>query len=238
MIFPGYFYSMIKLGYPLAFLVLISMVIPASAQNISDEDAKIREEILACWIEVDANEDFTVAEKTVAKRNCETIINNKYSKINNNHYDLAKERDRVQVMQKCEDWYPSYKLLDENQWRIQKHADQASDCLMIYNDDIWKYDGEDRLVVLSDMLIELKEEQNQRPTPVATSIELPFESSIITQDTRLDKMVELEVKVAELQEQVRKKDAIIMEQIKVLTDLANMIRNVILNAFVSNGILF
>jgi len=229
---------MIKLGYPLAFLVLITMVIPASAQNISDEDAKIRDEILACWIEVDANEDFTVAEKTVAKRNCETVINNKYSKMNNNHYDLAKERDRIQVMQKCDDWYPSYKLLDENQWRIQKQVDQASDCLMIYNDDIWKYDGEDRLVVLSDMLIELKEEQNQRPTPVATSIELPFESSIIAQDTRPDKMVELEVKVAELEEQIRKKDAIIMEQIKVLTDLANMIRNVILNAFVSNGILF
>jgi len=229
---------MIKLGYPLAFLVLISMVIPASAQNISDEDSKIREEIRACWIEVDANEDLTIAEKTVAKRNCETVINNKYSKMNNNHYDLAVEKERIQVMQKCEDWYPSYKLLDEDQWRIQKHADQASDCLMIYTDDIWKYDGEDRLVVLSDMLIELKEEQNQRPSPVATSIELPSESSIIAQDTRLNKMVELEAKVADLQEQVRKKDAIIMEQIKVLTDLANMIRNVILNVFVPNGILF
>ena len=88
------------------------------------------------------------------------------------------------------------------------------------------------------MLIELKEEQNQRPTPVATSIELPSESSIIAQDTRLDKMVELEVKVAELQEQVRKKDAVIMEQIKVIIDLANMIRNVILNVFIPNGILF
>ncbi len=229
---------MIKLGYPLAFLVLISMVIPASAQNISDEDAKIRDEILACWIEVDANEDFTVAEKTVAKRNCETVINNKYSEMNNNHYDLAEEKERIQVMEKCEDWYPSYKILDESQWRIQKHTDQTIDCLMIYNDDVWKYDGENRLVVLSDRLLELKEEQNQRPSPVATSIELPSESSIIAQDTRLNKMVELEAKVAELQEQVRKKDAIIMEQIKVLTDLANMIRNVILNVFVPNGILF
>ena len=229
---------MIKLGYPLAFLVLISMVIPASAQNISDEDTKILEEIRACWTEVDANDDLTVAEKTVAKRNCETVINNKYSKMNNNHYDLAEEKERIQVMQKCEDWYPSYKILDESQWRIQKHADQTIDCLMIYNDGVWKYDGENRLVVLSDRLLELKEEQNQRLTPVATSIELPSESSIIAQDTRLDKMAELEVKVAELQEQVRKKDAIIMEQIKVLTDLANMIRNVILNVFVPNGILF
>ncbi len=214
------------------------MVVPASAQYISDEDAKIREEILACWVEVDADEDLTGAEKTVAKRNCETVINNKYSKINNNHYDLAEERYRIQVIQKCEDWHPSYKLLDESQWRIQKYTDQATDCLMIYNDDAWKYEGENRLIVLSDRLLELKEEQKQRPSPVATSIELPSTSNIVAQDTRLDKMTELEAKVAELQEQVRKKDAIIMEQIKVLTDLANMIRNVILNVFIPNGILF
>ncbi len=229
---------MIKLGYPLAFLVLISMVVPASAQYISDEDAKIREEILACWVEVDADEDLTGAEKTVAKRNCETVINNKYSKMNNNHFDLAEERYRIQVIQKCEDWYPSYKLLDESQWRIQKYTDQATDCLMIYNDDAWKYEGENRFIVLADRLLELKEEQKLRPSPVATLIELPSTSNIVAQDTRLDKMAELEVKVAELQEQVRKKDAIIMEQIKVLTDLANMIRNVILNVFIPNGILF
>jgi len=214
------------------------MVVPASAQYISDEDAKIREEILACWVEVDADEDLTGAEKTVAKRNCESVINNKYSKMNNNHYDLAEERYRIQVIQKCEDWYPSYKLLDESQWRIQKYTDQATDCLMIYNDDAWKYEGENRFIVLADRLLELKEEQKLRPSPVATLIELPSTSNIVAQDTRLDKMAELEVKVAELQEQVRKKDAIIMEQIKVLTDLANMIRNVILNVFIPNGILF
>jgi len=214
------------------------MVIPASAQNISDEDAKIREEILACFDEVYADEDLTGAEKTVAKRNCESVINNKYSEMNNNHYDLAEERDRIQVVEKCGDWYPSYKLLDESQWRVQKHTDHATDCLMIYNDDVWKYDGKNRVVVLSDRLLELKEEQNQRPNPVATSIELPSTSNIIAQDTRFDKMAELEDKVAELEEQIRKKDAVLMEQMKVIIDLANMIRNVILNAFVPNGILF
>jgi len=229
---------MIKLGYPLAFLVLISMVIPASAQNISDEDAKIREEILACFVEVDANDDLTVAEKTVAKRNCETVINNNYSKMNNNHHDLAEERDRIQVMKKCEDWYPSYKLLNEDQWRIQKHTDHATDCLIIYNDSVWKYEGEDRLDVLSDRLLKLKEEQNLRPSPVATSIELPSSSSIIGQDTRSDKMVVLEAKIAELQEELQKKDAVIMEQMRVITDLANMVRNVILNVFAPNGISF
>ena len=228
---------MIKLGYPLAFLVLISMVIPVSAQNVSDEDTKIREEILACFSEVDANEDLTVAEKTVAKRNCETVINNKYSKMNNNHRDLAEERDRMQVMKKCEDWYPSYRLLDEERWRIQKHADHVTDCLMLYNDAVWKYDGEDRLHVLADRLTEIKEEQNQKPIPVATSIVRSSEADYVA-ETRTDKVTKQEAKIAELQEQIRKKDAVIMEQIKVITDLANMVRNVILNAFSSTGILF
>lgn len=225
---------MIKLGYPLAILVLISMVIPASAQY-SDEDEKIREEIHACFEKVYANEDLTEAEKTVAKRNCETEINNKYETMNNNHQDLADERNRIQVIQKCEDWYSSYKLLDEKQWKIQKHTDQATDCLMLYNDDVWNYDGNDRLTVLSEKLMELKEEQSLKPSPVSTSISLPSQSNIIAQDTRSDKMIQLETKIAELEEQIRKKDAVIMEQMKVITDLANMVRNAILNAIVPNG---
>ena len=211
------------------------MVIPASAQNVSDEDAKIREEILACFSKVDANEDLTIAEKTVAKRNCETDINNKYSEINNNHQDLAEVRDRIQVIQKCEDWHHSYKLLDKEQWRVQKHADHATDCLMIYNDNIWKYEGENRLIVLADRLVELKEEQNQKPKPISTSV---VRSNSVMDDIRDDKIMKLEVKIAALQEELRKKDAVIMEQMKVITDLANMVRNVILNAFGSSGILF
>lgn len=226
---------MIKLGYPLAFLVLISMVIPASAQNVSDEDEKIREEILACFAEVNSNTELTAAEKTVAKRNCETDINNKYSKMNNDHHELAEERDRIQVMEKCEDWYPSYRILEVEQWKVQKHTSHAADCLIIYNDDIWNYDGENRLSVLSERLLEIKEEQNQKSTPVVTSVNLPSTSNIVTQDTHSDKMAELEAQVVELKEQVRKKDAVIMEQMKVITDLANMIKNVILGAFISSG---
>jgi len=225
---------MIKLGHSLAFLVLIPMVIPASAQNISDEDLKIREEVLACFKEVDANNDLTVAEKTVAKRNCETAINNKYSKMNNDYHDLAEKRDRIQTIQKCEDWYPSYKLLDEERWRVQKHTEQASECIILYNDDMWNYSGDDRLIILADRLLELQDEQTIRQTPVATSIDLPSESSDIAKDTRYDKMAELEAKVAQLQDELRKKDQVIMEQIKVITDLANMIKKVILGVFLPN----
>ncbi len=228
---------MIKLGYSLAFLILISMVIPASAQNISDEDLKMREEILACFNEIDANNDLTVAEKTVAKRNCETSISNKNTKMNNDHQDLAEKRDRIQTIQKCEDWYPSYKLLDEERWRIQKHTDQASECIILYNDDIWDYSGSDRLTILSDRLVELKEKQTTKQNP-RTTIDPSSESDIITKNTQYDKMASLEAKVAQLQDELHKKDLVIMEQIKVITDLANMIKNVLFGAFFSNGISF
>ena len=227
---------MIKLGYPLAFLVLISMVIPASAQNVSDEDEKIREEILACFAKVDSNDELTVAEKTVAKRNCETEISNKYYHLNNNHRDLAEIRDRVQVMQKCEDWYPSYQILEVEQWKIQKHTEHVTDCLLIYNDEVWNYDGKDRLVVLADRLLQIKEEQNIRPS--VTSINLPSNSSPVENFSQADKIAQLESQVAKLKEEVSKKEAVIMEQMKVISDLANMVRNVILKTFTPYGTLF
>ena len=224
---------MIKLGYSLALLVLISMVIPASAQNISDEDLKMREEILACFKEVDSDDDLTVAEKTVAKRNCETSISNKYTKMNNDHHDLAEQRDRIQTLQKCEDWYPSYKLLDEDQWRIQKHTEQATVCIILYNDHIWDYSGDDRFTVLSDRLIELNEKQTTQQNPIATSINLPSESDIVTKNTH-DEITSLKAKVEQLQDELRKKDQVIMEQVKVITDLANMIKKVLFGAFLSS----
>lgn len=228
--------EMNKLGYYLVFLVLVSMVIPASAQNpsMSDEELKIQEQVQACYSQVDAKE-LTTAEKTVAKRDCETTINNKYNEENNDHHDLAEKKYRYEVMQKCEDWYPAYRLLDEQRWRIQKNSEQASDCIMIYNDNVWKYSGEDKSDVLIERLLELKEESTI-PKPVASSIELLSQSDIVAQDTRFSKMTDLEAKVAELQEELRKKNEVISEQIKVIMNLANMLRNIVLESFLTNFI--
>ena len=226
-----------KLGFSLAFLVLVTMVIPASAQNVSDEDLRVRAEVKACHEKVDANEELTYSEKTLAKRNCETEISNKYSEINNDHREVAIKHDQMQIMQKCEDWHPAFLMLDEKTWRLQKHHDQANDCLMLYKDDTWNYSGEDRVDVLIDRLLELREQQSLKPIPVAPSIQLPSQSSIIAENTRADKMTDLEDKIAELQNEIRKKDEVIKEQIKVLSDLANMLRNAVFKAFLPNGIL-
>ncbi len=49
-------------------------------------------------------------------------------------------------------------------------------------------------------------------------------------------MADLEAKVAGLQEELRKKNEVISEQIKVIMDLANMLRNVVLESFLTNFI--
>ncbi len=49
-------------------------------------------------------------------------------------------------------------------------------------------------------------------------------------------MADLEAKVAELQEELRKKNEVISEQIKVIMGLANMLRNVVLESFLTNFI--
>ncbi len=83
--------------------------------------------------------------------------------------------------------------------------------------------------------MKLKEESTI-PKPVASSIEFPSQSDIVAQDTRFSKMADLEAKVAELQEELRKKNEVISGQIKVIMDLANMLRNVVLESFLTNFI--
>jgi len=232
--------SMNKLGYFLAFVVLVSMTIPASAQNpsTSDKELKIREEVLACWIEIDSDDESTTAEKTVAKRDCETKITNKYQEVINDDFrERAESKNRIEVIQKCEDWYPTYRLLSEDQWKLQKNADQANDCMIVYNDYIWKYQGNDRTKILVERLLELKEGITKLES-VEPSIEFSLESNVVSQDNRFGKIAELEAKVAELQEELRKKDQVLKEQIRVIMDLANMLRNVVLEPFLANFIHF
>ncbi|MEE9535224.1 MAG: hypothetical protein V3V58_01610, partial [Nitrosopumilaceae archaeon] len=62
----------------------------------------------------------------------------------------------------------------------------------------------------------------------ALNIELPkYQPTIIDVPQNQDKVAELEEKVQLLEEELDKKDAVIREQLKVIMDLFNKIRNVI-----------
>jgi len=218
-----------NLVYALVIFSLMGLVIPAYAQDAryTELEKQMIEEVRDCKVKIDAQDRLSEAEKTVAKRHCETVVVIRYGEIEDN-YTQAELRNKIQNLQKCEDWYPQYQYLTEKQFTIQKNAEVVPDCILLYNDLIWSYDGKDRLNKLIDRLDEIKSEL---PTTPVLSFEAfavsQYEPSIIDVPHDQDRVVELEEKVKILEEEIAKKDEVIREQIKVIMDLFNRIRNVI-----------
>jgi hypothetical protein len=221
----------LNLAYALVIFSIMGLVIPAYAQDAryTELEQQMREEVRDCKVKIDAQDELSDAEKTVAKRNCETAVVIRYGEIEDN-YTQAEIRDKIQNMQRCEDWYPQYRYLTEAQFTIQKKAEVVRDCFLLYNDPIWSYDGKDRLNKLIDRLDEIKSELPTISEPVRTfeAFAVPqYEPSIIDVPHNQDRVVELEEKVKILEEEIAKKDEVIQEQIKVIMDMYNRIRNVI-----------
>jgi len=226
-----------KVVYTLFLFAVVGSFSTAYAQNTSNDDVDImiRELIQECHDRVMADEDATGAEKTVAKRNCDTDITNQYKNVEIDYKKLAEKRANENNLQKCEDWYPQYRYLTQDQFRLQKHEATVIDCITLYDDSIWKYVGEDRLERLSARLLEIKAEAPEEPQTryVALNVNIPDLQSNILETQQVADVTDLEEKIRILEEELIKKDQIINEQIKVIMDLANRIRNVMFGTFSS-----
>lgn len=226
-----------KVVYTLFLFAVVGSFSTAYAQNTSNDevDIMIRELIQECQDKVMADEYSTGAEKTVAKRNCETDITNQYKNIEINYKQSAEKRANENNMQKCEDWYPQYRYLTQDQFRLQKHEATVTDCITLYDDSIWKYVGEDRLERLSARLLEIKAEAPEEPQTrhVALNVNIPDLQSNILESQQVTDVTDLDEKIRILEEELIKKDEIINEQIKVIMELANRIRNVMFGTFSS-----
>jgi len=222
-----------KLVYVFVLISLMGLVIPAYAQDpirTDEVQERIIEETRACKAKIDSHDEFTEAERTVAYRNCEreAVIRNTLA--NNDPLTSAELRSKLQNLERCEEWHSQYRFLTDEQFAIQKHSQVVRECIMLYNDEIWKYDGNDRPYILLDRLQELKDAMPDlpKPEPVVFNIEIPnYQPTIIDVPHNPDRVAELEEKVQLLEEELDKKDAVIREQLKVIMDLFNKIRNVI-----------
>ena len=156
----------------LGVIVLIGFTTQAYAQNISNDpqDILIKNLIAECKDKIQNDDSLSEAEKTVQKRNCVTEITNQNTNVNYNHKLAAEYKAKVQDMQKCQDWYPHYKLLSEEQFRIQKNQDILANCLIMYNHEVWEYHGEDRMDILVQTLEEIK---SQPQKIIKDSISIP-----------------------------------------------------------------
>jgi len=224
-----------KVVYALFLFAVVGSFSTAFAQNTSNDpvDVMIRELIQECHYKIMADEYSTGAEKTVAKRNCETDITNQYKNVEINYQQSAEKRAIENNLEKCEDWYPQYRYLTEAQFRLQKSEAIVNDCITLYADSIWKYVGEDRLERLSARLLEIKAEAPIEPETrhVALNINIPDLQSNILETQQYTEKTGLEEKIRILEEELIKKDKIINEQIKVIMELANRIKNVMFGTF-------
>jgi len=222
-----------KLVFTLVLFSLMGLVIPAYAQDPTRTDEiqeKIIEETLACKAKIDSQDELTEAERTVAFRNCEREAVIRNTQANNDSLTTAELRSKLQNIERCEEWHSQYRFLTDEQFAVQKSTQVVRECIMLYHDEIWKYDGDDRPYKLMDRLQELKDALPDlpKPEPVQLNIELPkYRPSIIDVPQNQDRVSELEEKVRLLEEELDKKDAVIREQLNVIMDLFNKIRNVI-----------
>jgi hypothetical protein len=212
--------TMRKLSILMMFLFSVS-ILPVYAQNIhlDENEVEIRAEIKECEDKISADESLTEASKTVQKRECSSEIRNKYAEtaLTFEHQDEMKVR--LQNLQKCEDWHSQYKFLDEANFKIQKNSQMVQSCITLYNDPLWTYAGDDRGEILSDRL-----ETILVDVPVKNN---PTDDFLKNSQYEVDRIYSLEKKIATLEDELDNKNLIILEQMNVIVNLANSLRNAI-----------
>jgi len=212
--------SMRKLSILMIFLFTVS-IIPAYAQNIhiDEGEEKIRAEINECEDKISEDDSLTDASKTVQKRECSSEIRKKYAETALTFEQQDEMKIRLQNLQKCEDWHSQYKFLDEANFKIQKNAQMMQSCITLYNDPLWTYVGENRAEILSEKLETILME-----TPVKTNTSNEF---LKNSQYEVDRIYSLEKRITALEDELDNKDLIIREQMNVIVNLANSLRNAI-----------
>jgi len=90
--------------------------------------------------------------------------------------------------------------------------------VVLYHDPLWTYVGEDRAQILSDRLDAILVE-----TPVKNN----FSDELIKDTSKMDRIYSLEKRIKDLEDELDDRNLIIREQMNVILNLANSIRNTI-----------
>jgi ribosomal protein S6 len=208
-------------------LLFAVSTVPVYAQNvhIDEQEEQIRAEIKECEEEIMSDDSLTDASKTVEKRKCSSEIRKNYAETALTSELRDKMKIRLQNLQKCEDWHSQYQFIDEVNFKIQKNAQMAQSCITLYNDPLWAYSGEDRAEILSDKL-----ESILTKVPVKNN---PSDEFLKNAQYEVNRIYSLEKKIADLEIQLHNKDLIIREQMNVISNLANSLRNAIFDGLQS-----
>ena len=221
-----------KLIYGLTILGLL-LLIPALEQtSFADDDEG--EQLEACKKAVHEDDSLTFAEKNIARGNCNTEYINSHNISTINYQNNYEMKVLIQNIQSCLQWHPLYQYLPFDDFKIGKRAELVNECIMLYEDPVWNYEGEDRIDKLVQRLTELKKDQseiNSKPEISPIQLSIPNNPLVEKEDklftgaeTAEEKIDLLQERVTFLEEQLAKKDEVIKEQIKVIMDLANRVK--------------
>jgi len=122
------------------------------------------ETVKECEDRIRADDSLTYAEKTVALKKCDDAEKD-YAP-----YEKDTEVDEL-VIGFCDDNYEIYKLVGKNEFlKMMVQAGFATQCVRLYADPIWEYEGEDRVEVLINWLKEETQRQIEEKKAPKSSI--------------------------------------------------------------------
>jgi len=131
----------------------------------------------------------------------------------------------------CEENYEQYKLIGEYDFLVrERHTLEARVCVHLYNDSLWADTSKYRIAKLlerGNYYVNVEIEKSKENAEAGT-IPQP-EKPISDMQKAINQITALEKKVSDLEKKLAQKDAVIFEQIKVIMDLANKVKSVILS---------
>jgi len=185
------------------------------------------ETVEECEERIRADASLTYAETTVALKKCDDAEKD-YSP-----YEKDPVVD-ILIIRFCEDQFEIYELIGKDEFlKMNYQTPFANQCVTLYPDPIWEYEGEDRAEVLMNWLEEKINEELEKDIEIRA--EGVHEAKVLA-DTSVrdeDRITDMQERIKFLEDQIGKKDALLMEQLKVISDLANMIKQTIFEPIIN-----
>ncbi len=131
----------------------------------------------------------------------------------------------------CNENYEQYKIIGDYEFLVrERHTLEARVCVHLYNDPLWADTSKYRTAKLlerGNYYVNVEIEKSKANAEAGT-IPQP-EKPISDMQKAINQITALEKKVLDLEKKLAQKDAVIFEQIKVIMDLANKVKAVILS---------
>lgn len=217
------------------------------AFGISEAEQKCLDEI---------PEDATQVERMTMIKECNTIGIGEGSVTQEVDPEITQAEDYVKD---CEYRYETYEKVGENTYKKVFLDSLANSCIKLYQDEIWNYVGDDRFQKLGEKMLEITREHSltlkmEALNPalaecdkfkylseiddckLALSTEFKFKELAppdFSTSIYQEKIELLENENVQLKEELQKKDAVLMEQLRVIMDLANKLTSTVYEKLVS-----